>query len=123
MRPEGRAPAHDGKLAARSADFDLLLWDEVGDALDLGFPRVRHLLVVGGIVGDFTARVIALDAADPVGQAGRPWLDPDALQRLGIAHIGIDPPFGRHLVVELRRRKASYAETSGTCHGSAALAM
>ena len=50
--------------------------------------------MVGRIVRDLATVEIPLDAADPVGQAGRAWLDPDALQRLGIARIRIDPAFG-----------------------------
>ena len=86
------------------AERDLLFGDEIGDAVDLGFSRVGHLLVVGGVVGDLAGIVIPLDAADPVGQAGRSWLDPDPLQRVGFARVGVDPPFGRHLSRKIRRR-------------------
>ena len=99
-RAECGAPANDSELSTRSAERDVLLGDEVGDAVDLGFARVGHFLMVGRVIGDLARAIVPLDAADPVGQAGGPGLDPNAFQRLLIPRVRIDAAFGRRLIVK-----------------------
>src|ERR1035438_5862559 len=76
---ERRAPANNGEFAVRSAEGDVLLGNKIGDAVDLGFADLGHLLMVGGVVTDFASIGIPLNPADPVSEAGRAWLDPEPL--------------------------------------------
>src|SRR5690606_30270020 len=63
-RTIGRSPANNGKIAALLAILHLLFGDIIGDIEDLVAPEVRHLLMIGGIIGDVARSILLLDTAD-----------------------------------------------------------
>ena len=89
-RPVARSPADQRQLALFRSLIDLLGRDILGDAGDLAGANLGHALVVGRIVGDVAARIVSLDAADPVLQPRRSGLDPGSRQRLGIANVRLE---------------------------------
>ena len=51
-RAEGRAPANNRQVARRRALVDFLDGNVIGNAGNLCQARIRHLLVIGRVVGD-----------------------------------------------------------------------
>ena len=70
---------------------DVLRRDVVGDAIDLGGTDLGHPVMIVTVIGNMTAVVILLDAADTMHQPGCAGNGPVPCQRLFVAQIGMEP--------------------------------